>query len=144
MEDEDADLAAAIAASLADTPRPPQRAASPVVLSSDDDDDALAKPAPRRASATPPAATRPRSKNTPPPPTEHELDAVFVQLSGGRNVITRASLTAASAAILGDGAPGGDDVSLMMALACEVGGGGIMEMGRAEFGRLAKRLLLGG
>ena len=142
MEDEEADLAAAIAASLA-AARPP-RAASPVVLCSDDDD---AAPAPRRPSATPPprastAGQKPRSKHAPPPPTEHELDAVFVQLSGGRDVITHASLAAASASILGDGGPGGDEVDLMMALAYELGGGdGHGQIGRGQFSKVAKRVL---
>jgi hypothetical protein len=151
MDDADPELAAAIAASLADlAPPPPPRAASPdalVVLSDDDEPSPPPKlsPLPRKSS-TPSSTGRGRGKakhTPPPPPSETELDAVFVALSGGRDTITRASLAAASATILGDGALD-DDLNLMLLLAYELGGGGTMgEMGRGEFGVVAKRVLGG-
>jgi hypothetical protein len=158
--DDDAALQAAIAASLADVAggpggARPDAAASGyagdlVELSSDDDDgggrgtDAAA--AAPSSSGRPPSGSagskRGRGAGAP-PPTEAELDAVFSFLAS-RATVDASSLTAASTTLLG-APPDPDTLQGMLLLAHEAAGGARLgRLTRAEFRRLARRVLGGG
>ena len=150
--DDDAALQAAIAASLADVAggpggARPDAAASGyagdlVELSSDDDDGV----GPSSSSGRPPSGSagskRGRGAGAP-PPTEAELDAVFSFLAS-RATVDASSLTAASTTLLG-APPDPDTLQGMLLLAHEAAGGARLgRLTRAEFRRLARRVLGGG